>query len=34
MAGQDDLFLGAFDGGKEFGVVGFLELLPSLFFFA
>lgn len=30
VAGQDDLLLGPLDGGEEFGVVGFLELLTGL----
>lgn len=32
MTGQDDLFLGAFDGGEELGIVGLLELLARLCF--
>jgi len=32
VAGQDDLLLGALDGGEELGVVGFLEFLARLFF--
>jgi hypothetical protein len=30
VAGEDDLFLGSFDGGSKFGGVGFLQLLAGL----
>lgn len=30
MASQDDLLLGTLDGGEEFGIVSFLELLAGL----
>lgn len=31
VAGEDDLLLGALNGGDEFGVIRLLELLTSLF---